>query len=62
MKETEEEYDARLEREENERLEATRKHHLEELKRKYEREVKPSRDGITYKDASSLVLINDTTG
>lgn len=34
--ETEEEYDARLEREEKERIEAAKRRHLEELKRRYQ--------------------------
>lgn len=47
-KETEEEYDARLEREENERLDAARKRELERLKRQHEQET-PSTDGVRFK-------------
>ncbi|KAH7102859.1 cyclophilin-like domain-containing protein [Auriculariales sp. MPI-PUGE-AT-0066] len=52
--ETEEEYDARLEREEKERLEDARKHHLADLKRKYERDAKPSTGGIVYKGRGEM--------
>jgi hypothetical protein len=40
IKETEEEYDARLEREEKERVEAERKKELELIKKKYEDDLK----------------------
>jgi peptidyl-prolyl isomerase G (cyclophilin G) len=48
QKETEEEYDARLEREENERLAATRKRELERLGRQRKQEV-PSTNGVRFK-------------
>lgn len=47
-KETEEEYDARLEREENERLAAERKRELEHLTRQHEQES-PSTNGVRFK-------------
>lgn len=47
-KETEEEYDARLEREENERLAAERKRELEHLSRQHEQES-PSTNGVRFK-------------
>jgi peptidyl-prolyl isomerase G (cyclophilin G) len=47
-KETEEEYDARLEREENERLAAARQRELERLKRQTEQEAS-STDGVRFK-------------
>lgn len=46
--ETEEEYDARLEREEKERLDAARKSELEQIKRKYEVKSQ-TKDGVTFK-------------
>jgi peptidyl-prolyl isomerase G (cyclophilin G) len=47
-KETEEEYDARLEREENERLAAARKREMEHLSRQREQEA-PSTNGVRFK-------------
>lgn len=47
-KETEEEYDARLEREENERLAAERKRELERLSQQHEQKV-PSTGGVRFK-------------
>lgn len=47
-KETEEEYDARLEREENERLAAARKREMERLSRQREQEA-PSTNGVRFK-------------
>ena len=47
-KETEEEYDARLEREENERLAAARQRGLEQLKRQHEQETS-STNGVRFK-------------
>jgi peptidyl-prolyl isomerase G (cyclophilin G) len=62
-KETEEEYDARLEREENERLATERKRELERLARQQEQEP-PSTNGVRFKGTSlSLIfetLIHDT--
>lgn len=46
--ETEEEYDARLEREENERLAADRKIQLERMKEKYDAESQ-TQDGVRFK-------------
>ena len=48
IEETEEEYDARLEREEKERIEAERRKELERIKRKYENDVHDS-NGIRFK-------------
>jgi peptidyl-prolyl isomerase G (cyclophilin G) len=48
-KETEEEYDARLEKEEKARLEVQRKKELERLKARHEAEAAKSSDGIRYK-------------
>jgi len=62
-KETEEEYDARLEREENERLAAERKREVERLGRQHEQES-PSTNGVRFKGITlSLIfetLIHDT--
>jgi hypothetical protein len=55
-KETEEEYDARLEREENERLAAARQHELERLKRQHEQETTPSTNGVRFKGISFVLL------
>ncbi|KAG5637965.1 hypothetical protein H0H81_002409 [Sphagnurus paluster] len=49
--ETEEEYDARLEREEKEREEAARKRELEWIKEKYEAELR-SNNGVRFKGVS----------
>jgi peptidyl-prolyl isomerase G (cyclophilin G) len=48
VKETEEEYDARLEREENERIEADKKKELASIKRKYDGDNQNS-NGIRFK-------------
>lgn len=55
-KETEEEYDARLEREENERLAAERKRDLERLSRQDEPEP-PSTNGVRFKGATLSLII-----
>ena len=55
-KETEEEYDARLEREENERLAAARQRELERLKRKHEQETTQSTNGVRFKGISFLLF------
>ena len=55
-KETEEEYDARLEREENERLAAERKRDLERLSRQHEPEP-PSTNGVRFKGAILSLLV-----
>ncbi|KAI9440089.1 cyclophilin-like domain-containing protein [Lactarius indigo] len=56
-KETEEEYDARLEREENERLEAERKRELERLKRHHEQET-PSTNGVRFKGRGRMKFVD----
>ena len=55
QKETEEEYDARLEREENEQIEAARKTELERLAKLHERETEKSFGGVRFKGAESPV-------
>ncbi|QRV74741.1 peptidyl-prolyl cis-trans isomerase, cyclophilin-type protein [Ceratobasidium sp. AG-Ba] len=54
--ETEEEYDARLEREENERIEAKRRAEAEERKRRLEREQEKAKEsgGIRYKGRGQM--------
>lgn len=47
--ETEEEYDARLEREENERRDAERRNELERIKTRYVDEAQPAEGGIRFK-------------
>lgn len=54
LEETEEQYDARLEREEKERLEAERKKELERLKQ-LQAEV-PTKNGVRFKGASYLSI------
>jgi len=49
-KETEEEYDARLEREENERIAAEKQRRLEALKGRHQRDLeKPTQNGVRFK-------------
>lgn len=48
VEETEEEYDARLEREENERIELERRKELARIKEKYEKEIQ-SKNGVRFK-------------
>jgi peptidyl-prolyl isomerase G (cyclophilin G) len=55
-KETEEEYDARLEREENERLAAARKREVERLSRQREQEAS-STNGVRFKGMFCLLLL-----
>jgi len=55
-KETEEEYDARLEREENERLAAARKHEMERLSRQHEQEI-PS-NGVRFKGRGRMKFVD----
>ena len=51
-KETEEEYDARLEREENERIAAEKQKRLEALKARHDRDLeKPPQNGVRFKGA-----------
>lgn len=57
-KETEEEYDARLEREENERIAAEKRRRLEALKDQYQRDLeKPSQNGVRFKGAWMISLL-----
>jgi len=56
-KETEEEYDARLEREENERLAAERKRDLERLSRQHEPEP-PSTNGVRFKGRGRMKFVD----
>jgi len=56
-KETEEEYDARLEREENERLAAERKHELERLSQQHEQKV-PSTGGVRFKGRGRMKFVD----
>lgn len=59
-KETEQEYDARLEREENERIAAEKRRRLEALKDRHQRELeKPPQNGVRFKGmqmASRLLI------
>ena len=49
-KETEEEYDARLEREENERIAAEKRRRLEALRDRHQRDLdKPPQNGVRFK-------------
>jgi hypothetical protein len=62
-KETEEEYDARLEREENERIAAEKRRRLEALKARHEQDLeKPPQNGVRFKGAQmvSLLLVQPT--
>jgi len=56
-KETEEEYDARLEREENERLAAERKHELERLSQQHEHKA-PSTGGVRFKGRGRMKFVD----
>lgn len=56
-KETEEEYDERLEREENERIEAARKEELERVKAKYEEE-QTSQNGVRFKGRGRMKFVD----
>jgi len=57
QKETEEEYDARLEREEKERLEAERKRRLESLKTRHQ-EDQTSENGVRFKGRGKMKFID----
>ncbi|KAJ7178729.1 cyclophilin-like domain-containing protein [Mycena crocata] len=59
--ETEEEYDARLEREENERIEAQRKRDLERIREKYEREVQTNNGGVRLKGRGRMMYVDPET-
>jgi len=56
-KETEEEYDARLEREENERLAAARQRELERLERQHEQETS-STNGVRFKGRGRMKFVD----
>lgn len=57
QEETEEQYDARLEREEKERLEAERKRELERLKKRLEENV-PTHNGVKFKGRGRMKYID----
>ncbi|KAJ7052547.1 cyclophilin-like domain-containing protein [Mycena amicta] len=59
--ETEEEYDARLEREENERIEAQKKKELQRLKERYEREAETNNGGVRYKGRGRMMYLDPET-
>lgn len=57
-KETEEEYDARLEREENERIAAEKRKRLEALKNRHQRDLeKPPQNGVRFKGTQALPFL-----
>jgi peptidyl-prolyl isomerase G (cyclophilin G) len=56
--ETEEEYDARLEREEQERLEEAKRRELERIKRKYESTPPASEGGVRFKGRGRMKFID----
>lgn len=57
-KETEEEYDARLEMEENERIAAEKRMRLEALKDRYQRDLeKPPQNGVRFKGTYTVFLL-----
>jgi len=61
--ETEEEYDARLEREELERIEAQKKEDLQRLKGRYEQEVQNKNGGVRLKGRGRMMYVDpETTG
>ncbi|KAF9790351.1 cyclophilin-like domain-containing protein [Thelephora terrestris] len=58
-KETEEEYDARLEREENERIAAKERKRLEALKDRYQQDLeKPPQNGVRFKGRGRMKFID----
>jgi len=59
--ETEEEYDARLEREENDRIEAQRKKDLASIKERYEREVQSNNGGVRLKGRGRMMYVDPET-
>ncbi|KAJ7086022.1 cyclophilin-like domain-containing protein [Mycena belliarum] len=59
--ETEEEYDARLEREENERIEAEKRRDLERIKEQYEKEVLSRNGGVRLKGRGRMMFIDPET-
>ncbi|KAJ6570283.1 cyclophilin-like domain-containing protein [Mycena vulgaris] len=56
--ETEEEYDARLEREELERIEAQRKKDLERIKQRYESEIQTKNGGVRLKGRGRMMYVD----
>jgi peptidyl-prolyl isomerase G (cyclophilin G) len=56
--ETEEEYDARLEREELERIEAQRKKDLERLKERYDKEAQNTNGGVRLKGRGRMMYVD----
>jgi len=56
--ETEEEYDARLEREENERRDAERRNELERIKTRYVDEAQPAEGGIRFKGRGRMKFVD----
>ncbi|KAI0951595.1 hypothetical protein AcW1_008599 [Taiwanofungus camphoratus] len=56
--ETEEQYDARLEREEKERLEAGRRRELERLRRKFEENNTEVRNGVRFKGRGRMKFVD----
>ncbi|KAF7312211.1 Peptidyl-prolyl cis-trans isomerase [Mycena indigotica] len=56
--ETEEEYDARLEREENERIKEQKRKELERIKERYEREAQTNHEGVRYKGRGRMVFLD----
>ncbi|KAG2340658.1 hypothetical protein BDR05DRAFT_497688 [Suillus weaverae] len=56
--ETEEEYDARLEREEQERLKEAKRKELERIKRKYESTPPASEGGVRFKGRGRMKFID----
>jgi len=58
-KETEEEYDARLEKEENERIAAEKRRRLEALKERHQRDLgKPPQNGVRFKGRGRMKFID----
>ncbi|KAG5723860.1 hypothetical protein E4T56_gene9834 [Termitomyces sp. T112] len=56
--ETEEEYDARLEREEKERLEEARKKELQKIKEKYEKDLVSNSGGVRFKGRGRMKFVD----
>ncbi|KAF7316943.1 Peptidyl-prolyl cis-trans isomerase [Mycena chlorophos] len=60
--ETEEEYDARLEREENERIAEQRRKELQRIKERHEREAQENTGGVRYKGRGRMMYRDPETG
>nr|GAT60880.1 predicted protein [Mycena chlorophos] len=60
--ETEEEYDARLEREENERIAEQRRKELQRMKERHEREAQENTGGVRYKGRGRMMYRDPETG